>query len=182
MDEAFVMLPVRLLTDERLTSTAVHVYGLIFRWERKRKLPWPGRDRLAQEVGCSLDTIDRALRLLENTGWITVEERPGKSHLFRRGDGRIAAPERPSRARARRKAAKGRSTDSRTDAAPIAAPVRPLVAARMRPEVDRESSRSRVDRSLSTRATAPQQRRESEHPAVGGDEQGRKDGATEAAL
>jgi DNA-binding transcriptional MocR family regulator len=180
MDEPFVMVPVRLLTDERLTSVAVHVYGLIFRWERKSKQPWPGRKRLAEEVGCSFDTIDRALRLLESTGWITVEERPGKPHLYHRGDGRVAAPVRPSRARASQKAAARRGTDSRTGAAPIAARMRPPIAAPVRPEVDLESSRSRVDRSLSTRATAPQVRREGERPTGGGKEQGRKDGATEA--
>jgi DNA-binding transcriptional MocR family regulator len=127
------MLPVRLLDDERLTSTAVRVYGLIFRWERKRKAPYPGRKWLAARVKCSLDTIDRAIRLLESTGWITVEERPGKPHLFYRGDGRIAAPERPSRARSRTHAA---GANSCTGAAPIAARVRPSIAARVRPEVD----------------------------------------------
>jgi DNA-binding transcriptional MocR family regulator len=121
--EPFVMTPVRLLEDERLTDTAVRVYGLIFRWERKRKAPYPGRKLLAAQLGRSLDTIDRAIRLLENTGWITVEERPGKPHLFHRADGRIAAPERPSRAHSRTHAAGGNSRTaaaihSRTGAAP----------------------------------------------------------------
>jgi DNA-binding transcriptional MocR family regulator len=129
--EPFVMTPVRLLLDDRLSDTAVRVYGLIFRWERKRRVPYAGRKSLAAQVGCSLDTIDRAIRLLENTGWITVEERPGKQHYFHRGDGRIAAPERPSRARSRTHAA---GANSRTGAAPIAARERPSIAARVRPK------------------------------------------------
>jgi DNA-binding transcriptional MocR family regulator len=142
MKEPFVMLPVRLLDDGRLSSTAVHVYALIFRWERKRKAPYPGRKWLAAQLGCSLDTIDRAIRLLESTGWITVEERPGKPHLFHRGDGRIAAPERLSRAQSKPYAARSdRGVNSRTGAAPIAARERPSIAARVRPEVDEKGSR-----------------------------------------
>src|SRR5437764_14128286 len=101
------MVPLRLLDDERLSDRAKLVYAQIFRWQRKRKEPWPGRKLLAAQLRCSLDSIDRAIRELESTGWITVKERPGKSHFYYRGEGRIAAPERPSRARARPYAATG---------------------------------------------------------------------------
>jgi DNA-binding transcriptional regulator YhcF (GntR family) len=90
VDEPFVMVPTRLLLDPRLSSVAVHAYGLIFRHERKRKDPYPGRKLLAAEIGCSLDTIDRALRLLLDTGWVTVERRAGKPHVFHRGEGIVA--------------------------------------------------------------------------------------------
>src|SRR5207253_1771565 len=94
----------------------------VFRWERKRKAPYVGRKALAEQLGCSIDTIDRAVRALISSGWVRLERRDGKSHYWHRGDSRTGA-----------------ATNSRTDAAPIAAPMRPEVD---REEADEESSRS----------------------------------------
>src|SRR5262249_29428741 len=130
MEESFVRVPVRMPSDPRLRKTplAVAVYCEIFRYDRKRKAPYIGRSALARQVSCSTDTIDRAVSALISSGWIIIEERPGKTHRWYRGDGRAGAA-------TPRVAAGG---DSRTDAVTRAAPTRPSMAAPVRPEVDEE--------------------------------------------
>lgn len=147
MDEPFVMVPVRLLKDKRLRKSplAATVYGLIFKHERKRKASFIGRKRLATEAGCSLDTVDRAVRLLVETGWVIIERKAGKTHNWHRGDGRTGA-----------------ASNSRTDAAPVAAPVRHEVDPG---EVEEELSRSiRVRSEHSRQLHASRQLREEVPP------------------
>lgn len=111
LSEPFVMIPVRLLKDRRLrrTPAAITIYGLIFKHERREKTPYIGRTRLAEETGCSVDTVDRAIRKLIETGWLIIERRTGQTHRYYRGDGRTGA------------------APTGTDAAPIWAWVRPEV-------------------------------------------------------
>jgi hypothetical protein len=132
VDGRFVMVPHGMWSDPRLRKTplAVSVYCEVFQYERKGRAPYIGRTTLSTRLGCSIDTVDRAVRAMVSAGWVVIERRTGKTHLWHRGDGRTDA-----------------AIGGRTDAAGIAAPMRPEVEE----GVEEESSRSMKIRSESSR-------------------------------
>jgi len=106
------MVPQGMWADPRLRKTplAVSVYCEVFQYERKGRAPYVGRTTLSARLGCSIDTVDRAVRAMVSAGWVVIERRTGKTHLWHRGDGRMDA-----------------AIGGRTDAAGMAAPMRPEV-------------------------------------------------------
>ncbi|TAJ19450.1 MAG: hypothetical protein EPO65_06740 [Dehalococcoidia bacterium] len=81
--EPFVMLPVSLLEDDRLSERAVLLYAVLRRWKDGPLGIVPSRDLLRRRLRCSVDSIDRAARELASTGYLTVHRR------FRLADGRV---------------------------------------------------------------------------------------------
>lgn len=58
-----------------LPSRAIAVWLYLSRRANKDNQCWPAIDRIAQELHLSGRTVQRALRDLEHSGWITVEPR-----------------------------------------------------------------------------------------------------------
>lgn len=114
-DSTFAVVPSWLL--DVAPSGAVHLYAVLARYaDNQTGQAWPSRAKLAKRLGCSTDTVDRALKALVAAGALTITHRwtpagdPTTSmyHLHVMPAG-VAAPVR---------------LGSRKDAAGVAAPVR----------------------------------------------------------
>lgn len=55
---------------------------------------WPSRAKLAEEVGVSVDTVDRAMKDIERAGLVSVTRRDDTSNVYQLtvSDGEVAAP------------------------------------------------------------------------------------------
>jgi hypothetical protein len=58
-----------------LSHVAVRVFGVLHRHADKDATAFPSRSRIAKYVGCSISTLDRALKDLEAAGVVTVTRR-----------------------------------------------------------------------------------------------------------
>ena len=70
--EPFVSIPEWVLMHPALSGNAVRLYGVLKRYARMSEQAWPGRDRLAGHLRCSVDTIDRLMRELRDAGAVDV--------------------------------------------------------------------------------------------------------------
>ncbi|MBD3256731.1 MAG: hypothetical protein GF383_16675 [Candidatus Lokiarchaeota archaeon] len=64
-----------LTTDENLSDGAFRLYVLLLKYAQQRGGCWPGRERLARELGTTTRTIDRRLAELTERGLITRVQR-----------------------------------------------------------------------------------------------------------
>jgi hypothetical protein len=71
----FAQLPEALLDDLQVTDRAVRLWGMLDRYAGADGLAFPSRGTLASRLGCSPDSLDRAIRCLEDAGWLHVERR-----------------------------------------------------------------------------------------------------------
>jgi hypothetical protein len=117
-DEAFAIVPIWVARHPDLSDRAVRMYATLAGYaDNATGRAWPSRARLAADLGCSTDSIDRAARELMLAGAVTVQKRFGDDgqpipnlwtiHRVQQGGSRTGA-------------ARG----SRTPAAGVAAPVR----------------------------------------------------------
>jgi len=58
-----------------LSPRAITVYGMLLRYAGDARRCWPRQATLAADLKCSVPTIERAVRELRETGWITVKRR-----------------------------------------------------------------------------------------------------------
>jgi hypothetical protein len=58
-----------------VSDRATRLWGLLDRYAGADGQAFPSRRKLAGRLGCSLDTLDRAVRELEAAGWLHVERR-----------------------------------------------------------------------------------------------------------
>ena len=115
-----------------ISDRAVRLFALLARYADRQGEATPGRRTLAQALGASVDSLDRALRELIGIGAVEIEPRRDTagdqtSNLYRlrfaaREVSEVAAPLRPP---IRTPAAPG----GRAPAATVAAPVRPRTKA-----------------------------------------------------
>lgn len=75
--------PVTGVRDHRQGGTAKHLLLLLAYYANTDGVAWPGRDTLARNAGVDQKTVRRAINSLVATGWITREERPGKTPRYR---------------------------------------------------------------------------------------------------
>jgi hypothetical protein len=76
LSSAFVQLPLELLHDRTLNPTAKVVLAQLL-WISFRRLGFPGQAALADELGISLRTVERAISDLKRAHWLTLVQRPG---------------------------------------------------------------------------------------------------------
>lgn len=69
-----VVVPLRLVTDPSAGSQAIRLY-IVLRAYADKSIMSPSRRQVADMMGCSPDTVDRAARWLVDAGWLTVESR-----------------------------------------------------------------------------------------------------------
>jgi hypothetical protein len=74
----FAPIPEALLLDSRVSGDAVRLWGLLDRTASRDRI-FPGRTRLAKQLGVSVATLDRKIAELSDAGWL---------HVKRRGQGR----------------------------------------------------------------------------------------------
>lgn len=75
MTKPYAGVPRALVSDRAVSDRAVRVYAALTRFADRTKRAWPAQKTLATELDCSVPTIERAIRELRETGWITVSRR-----------------------------------------------------------------------------------------------------------
>jgi biotin operon repressor len=65
-----------------ISDRALRLWILLDRYAGKDGEAFPSRGRLAKDLGCSLASVDRAIRELLAEGWLTIEHRTGTSNLY----------------------------------------------------------------------------------------------------
>lgn len=83
--EPWTMAPTRLVRSSDFSPTEKLIYLAIRSYTSEntdQRISWPGRERIAADVGCSVRTVSRTIPRLEKAGWLTVEQRPGGSHRY----------------------------------------------------------------------------------------------------
>ena len=68
------------ILDSKISDRTIRLFGVLNRYAGENRPAWPSRNTLAERLGCSVPSIDRAIRELVELGAVTVEER-------RRGNG-----------------------------------------------------------------------------------------------
>jgi Helix-turn-helix domain len=69
----FSQVPMDALQDRLLLPIDKVILGLLANHDNGKYCAWPTNGALATEAGCSLSTVKRALKRLEQLGWITFE-------------------------------------------------------------------------------------------------------------
>jgi biotin operon repressor len=71
----FTQLPNFIINDNKLSSNAKIVYAklLSYAWHNDRV--FPGQERMAEELGMSRPTINKAVRELEGEGYLDIQRR-----------------------------------------------------------------------------------------------------------
>jgi hypothetical protein len=57
------------------SSRAIVVYALLMRYANKDRTAWPRQSTLARELECSRATVERAVKELRESGWVTATRR-----------------------------------------------------------------------------------------------------------
>lgn len=71
----FGRVPRGLLRDPHVPDRAVRLYGLLDDYAGAHDQPFPKRATIAASMGCSVDTVDRAIAALEAAGWLVRQPR-----------------------------------------------------------------------------------------------------------
>jgi hypothetical protein len=79
MDMPFARLPLRVLTNKELSAWARLLYPLLLNYHSEEHGCFPGQERLAADLGVSVDTIGRALNELV-TARLIAKKRRGRGH------------------------------------------------------------------------------------------------------
>jgi hypothetical protein len=74
---SFTCLPEDLIRDSRVSDRAVRLWALLDRYARDKDAVSLTREALAADLGCSLDSVDRALGQLVAAGWLTHNDARG---------------------------------------------------------------------------------------------------------
>ena len=79
----FTTIPEWILDSNFLSDRAVRLFGVLNRYIGSNEAAWPSRKTLAERCNCSVDSIDRALTELVQTGAIEVETRKKEDGSFK---------------------------------------------------------------------------------------------------
>jgi biotin operon repressor len=86
--EFFIILPEALLNDHELNSRDREVWAKYYRYSQPKDplmissgATFVSQERIARELNCSLETVRKSTVKLVKTGWILIQERPGRSNL-----------------------------------------------------------------------------------------------------
>ena len=79
----FTQVPNFLLKDPKVSANAKVVYSMLLSYAWTNNLVFPGQERMADDIGSSQPTIARAVKELEQQGWLEVRRRgQGKTNLY----------------------------------------------------------------------------------------------------
>lgn len=75
----FAIVPRELIRDSSLSANAIRLYGVLATYtDGDGWGAFPGQQRLAEDMGCSKPTVQRALYELEKALWVFVERTRNK--------------------------------------------------------------------------------------------------------
>lgn len=85
MSKSYVPVPTALATDAEMSNRAVRIYTILGKYaDYRTRLAWPTHRTVARDLGCSIPTIERGVRELRESGWITVQQRYSRGpNLYR---------------------------------------------------------------------------------------------------
>lgn len=76
----FAIVPRELIRDSSLSANAIRLYGVLATYtDGDGHGAFPGRERLATDLGCSVATVKRAIKELQESLWIFVEHTRNES-------------------------------------------------------------------------------------------------------
>jgi hypothetical protein len=79
----FTQVPNVVLRDKRLSANAKVVYAQLLSYAWSNDLCYPGQVRMADDLGSTKSTVNRAVIELEQAGWVEIERRgQGKTNLY----------------------------------------------------------------------------------------------------
>jgi biotin operon repressor len=79
----FTQVPNFLLKDPTVSANAKVVYSMLLSYAWNNNMVFPGQERMAEDIGSSQPTIARAIKELEQQGWLQVQRRgQGKTNLY----------------------------------------------------------------------------------------------------
>lgn len=80
--ESGVWIPLFMITELKLCGTPLLVYAMIYSFTVSGKEYWGSRNYIAKRVGCSVSTVDRALRKLEKMGLINERQKAYGRNIY----------------------------------------------------------------------------------------------------
>src|SRR5919205_3726950 len=79
----FTQVPNFLLKDPKLSANAKIVYSMLLSYAWNNDRVFPGQERMATDIGTSQPTIARAVKELEDNGWLEIQRRgQGKTNVY----------------------------------------------------------------------------------------------------
>jgi biotin operon repressor len=79
----FTQVPNILLKDPKISANGKVVYSMLLSYAWNNNMVFPGQERMAEDIGSSQPTIARAIKELEQQGWLEVQRRgQGKTNLY----------------------------------------------------------------------------------------------------
>lgn len=82
--EGFTQIPNSVLRNPKLSAAARLVYGLLLSFQWRDPGIFPGRERMAEYLGASVDSVDRCLNQLRDAGLIAWTRRGrGDTNIYR---------------------------------------------------------------------------------------------------
>ncbi|MBV8893004.1 MAG: helix-turn-helix domain-containing protein [Acidobacteria bacterium] len=71
----FTQVPNILLKDPKVSANAKVVYSMLLSYAWNNAYVFPGQERLGEDIGLSQPTIARAVKELEQQGWLEIQRR-----------------------------------------------------------------------------------------------------------
>jgi DNA-binding transcriptional regulator YhcF (GntR family) len=114
MRDQFAQVPLWLARDATISMTARALYAVMATYTNRRRICWPSHASLADNLGCSISTVQRALLELERAGAIVIQsgrskhrpntyampmERSTEASYIAAVDAFLSRQQRPSRSR-----------------------------------------------------------------------------------
>ena len=79
----FTQVPNFLLKDPKISANAKVVYSMLLSYAWNNDRVFPGQERMAKDIGTSQPTIARAVKELEDNGWLEILRRgQGKTNVY----------------------------------------------------------------------------------------------------
>src|SRR3954454_21790615 len=79
----FTQVPNYLLKDPTVSANAKVVYSMLLSYAWNNSYVFPGQERMAEDIGISQPTIARAVKELEDQGWLEIQRRgQGKTNVY----------------------------------------------------------------------------------------------------
>jgi len=79
----FTQVPNLLLHTPGLSNNAKVVYAQLLSYAWTNDLCYPGQERMAEDIGTSQPTVHRAIKELQEHGWLEIERRgQGKTNIY----------------------------------------------------------------------------------------------------
>ena len=79
----FTQVPNILLKDTKLSAHSKIVYASLLSYAWNNSFCYPGQERMATDIGTSQPTIARAIKELEQNGWLEIKRRgQGKTNVY----------------------------------------------------------------------------------------------------